>query len=83
MPDPNHFTNAYGPYAFGVAAVVVLAAVLVAVWRIIVAPSLSTLADIAKHQAETAQAMKDTTESAERIMGQCRCRGQIPSAIPN
>lgn len=74
MPDPTPLVGAYGPYMFGVVAVAALAAVLIAVWKVIVAPALSTLADIAKHQAETAQAMKDTTEAAERIMAQCTCR---------
>jgi len=76
IPTPSDFGTHYGPYAFGVLAFALIVAVLVVVWRVVVMPALVQLASIAKHQSETAQAMKDTTEAAERIMAQCTCRKQ-------
>lgn len=74
-PDPSTFQAAYGPYAFGVGAFALIIAVLIVCWKLVVVPALVQLAAIAKHQADTAQAMKDTTEAAERIIASCTCRG--------
>lgn len=70
--------DAYGLGAFGLVAFAVVFGAVVYAYRAMVRPHTDAMRDIATAQAQTAAAMRDTTETAERIMAQCHCKTPRP-----
>lgn len=61
------FADAYGPFAFGIVAFVVIIGVLSIVWQKVFKPSLDTLLGIAGSFERTTRNIDQATERLERI----------------
>jgi len=71
MPDPSPLITVYGPFGFGLVALIVLIGVVLYVWKTI-KPDWAQRLRIAEVEQQTAQSLRDTAFSLERQHAEVR-----------